>query len=169
MNLNIYLPPNSAHPPDVIKSIIFGRVRAYYLHNTHHQDFVNECATLTRNLIHCGWKWKELSSHFTDVFNILTKQGKKNLLHAAMKTRREKEAAKPADRLLVFRLPYHPRGVQRRDVRTAYRESGLEIACSNRRFICAQLRAPNLRDRVCRTALESEPNESPGDFLSMNP
>ena len=169
MNLNIYLPPNSAHPPDVIRSIIFGRVRAYYLHNTHHQDFVNECTTLTRNLIHCGWKWKHLRSHFTDVFNILTKQGKKNLLHAAMKTRREKEAAKPSERLLVFRLPYHPRGVQRRDVRTAYRESGLEIACSNRRFICAQLRATNLRDRVCRTALESQPNESPGDFLSMNP
>ena len=33
MNLNIYLPPNLAHHPlDVIQSIIFGRVRAYYLH-----------------------------------------------------------------------------------------------------------------------------------------
>ena len=46
-----------------------------------------------------------------------------------MKTWQEKEAAKLADRLLVFRLPYHLRGVQRRDVRTAYQESGLEIAC----------------------------------------
>ena len=122
MNLNIYLPPNLAHPPDVIiRSIIFGRVRAYYLHNTYHKDFVNECATLARNLIHYRWKWKQLSSHFTDVFNIFTKQGKKNLLHAAMKTRQEKEAAKPADRLLVVCLPYHPREVQRRDVPVAYR------------------------------------------------
>ena len=169
MNLNIYLPPNSAHPPDVIRSIVFGRVRAYFLHNTHAEDFITECALLEQNLIRCGWEWKHLCTHFNDAHESLMKQGKTILLEQAKKTRREKEAEKPDDRILVFRLPFHPRGVQRRQIRTAYRDSGLEEILSDRRFICAQCRPANLRDRVCSTVLEHQPGTAPSDFITANP
>ena len=169
MNLNIYLRPNSAHPPDVIQSIVFGSVCAYYLHNSRKDNFQNKCVTLARNLIHCGWEWGQLRSHFNDAFDLLQKQGKVNMLKRAMKTRREKNADSPAERLLVFRVPYHPRGVQRREIRKAYHDSGLENLLPDRRFICAQLRTINLRDRVCRTALECEPGATPSDFLATNP
>merc|ERR1712232_1123836 len=99
----------------------------------------------------------------------LKKHGRGNLLEQADKTRREKESEKPDDRILVFKLPYHPRGVQRRQIRTAYRQSGLEKIITDRRFICAQCRPVNLRDRVTRTALEDVPGANPSDFLSTNP
>jgi len=169
MNLNIYLPPNSAHPPDVIRSIIFGRVRAYFLHNSSSENFKTECFTLARNLMRCGWEWMSVKYHFTDAYNSLQKQGRYNLLHQAGRNRREKQAEQPNDKILVFRLPYHPRGIQRRQIRLAYQQSGLETIISNRRFICAQLRTVNLRDRVTRTALEDVPRANPSDFLSSNP
>ena len=101
-NLNIYLHRNSAHPPDIIRGIIVGHVQAYYLNNMHYKDFVNECTTLARNFIHCGWKWKQLSSHLTDVFNILTKQGKNNLLNAAMKSHLVKKKRPPSPLLIAY-------------------------------------------------------------------
>ena len=117
----------------------------------------------------CGWEWKSLSNHFNDAYATLKKQGKYNLLEQADKTRREKEAEKPDDRILVFKLPYHPRGVQQRQIRMAYRQSGLEEIITDQRFICAQCRPVNLRDRVTRTALENIPGANPSDFQSTNP
>ena len=64
MALNLYLPPNSTHPPGTICSLISGRVRAYFLHNTYREDFKVECVRLARNLIRSGWSWENLSSHF---------------------------------------------------------------------------------------------------------
>lgn len=82
----------------------------------------------------CGWEWTSLKKHFTDAYDSLTKQGRYNLLKQAAKTRQEKKAEKPDDQILVFRLPYHPRGIQRRHIRLAYQQSGLERVISNCRF-----------------------------------
>ena len=101
MNLNIYLPPNSAHPPDVIRSIVFGRVRAYFLHNTNAEDFITECALLAQNLIHCGWEWKHLCTHFNDAHESLMKQGK-NILYCSNKQKRHTKRKKLKSLTIVF-------------------------------------------------------------------
>ena len=41
LNLYLYLPPTSAHPPGCIKGLIFGMVGRFYAHNTHRSDFVH--------------------------------------------------------------------------------------------------------------------------------
>ena len=66
MNLNLYLPPHSAHPPDSIRSLIFGRTRAYFLHNTHQKDYVAECTRLSKDLMRRGWMWDSLKPHLTE-------------------------------------------------------------------------------------------------------
>ena len=86
MALNLYLPPNSAHPPDTICSLVFGRARAYFLHNTHREDFETECVHLARNLISSGWSWEDLSSHFDNAEAILMAIGKTTILQQSMKT-----------------------------------------------------------------------------------
>ena len=168
MSLQSYLPPNSAHPPDTLRSIICGRVRAYFLHCTHHQDFETECTELAKNLIASGWEWKAIRTHFNDIEQSLLQQGKKKLLQIAKKTRRQKDIESPPDHIIVFKLPYHPRGIQRRQCATAYNNSGLAALMPERRFITAQLRPKNLRDRVCRTTLRNVPGANPSDFLSTN-
>ena len=168
MSLHIYLPPHSTHPPDTLWSIICDQVRAYFLHCTHHQDFETECTELAKNLIASGWEWKAIRTHFNDIEQSLLQQGKKKLLQIAKKTRRQKDIESPPDHIIVFKLPYHPRGIQRRQCATAYNNSGLAALMPERQFITAQLRPKNLRDRVCRTTLRNVPGANPSDFLSTN-
>jgi hypothetical protein len=39
MNLYLYMPPGSVHPGKMLRSLIFGRLRTYWLQNTHLRDF----------------------------------------------------------------------------------------------------------------------------------
>ena len=76
MALNLYLPPNSAHLPDTIRSLVFGCVSAYFLHSTYREDFEAECVRLAQNLISSGWSWEDLSSHFDDAEEAMMAIGK---------------------------------------------------------------------------------------------
>ena len=170
MALNLYLPPNSAHPPDTIRSLVFGRVRAYFLHNTRREDFEQECVRLARNLINSGWSWEDLSSNFDDAEAAMMAIGKTTILQQSMKTRRQKDLEKEdVKHLMVFKLPFHPRGVQRQAITRAYKQSGLAELQENCRFIVAQCRPRNIRDRICATSLEDVPGENPSDLLVTNP
>ena len=55
MNLYLYLPPASCHPPGCIKGTIFGLVYNYFAQNTHRHDFVHFVALLFSRLIERGW------------------------------------------------------------------------------------------------------------------
>lgn len=169
MNLYLYLPPHSAHPADVIRSIVFGRTRAYFLHNTYEKDYVRNCYLLAKHLLARGWDWERLSPLFEEAAELLTRKGKPKLLANAMKTRRVKEKEKEDKRsILVFKHPHHPRGITRKQISGCYRNH-LQELIPERRFIVAQLRPTNLRDRVCSTALEDIPGANPSDCLIANP
>ena len=76
-NLHLYISPHSAHPPDIIRSLIFSRVRAYYLHNTYQKDYVYNCYLLASYLQKRGWGWVDLAPHLwtlTSASNNRTKQ-----------------------------------------------------------------------------------------------
>jgi hypothetical protein len=63
------------------------------------------------------------------------------------------EAKKP----IIFHLEYHPRGIQRSQVRQVYSGSKLDFSCFSPR---------NLRDRVCSTRLPDVPSENPSDLIT---
>ena len=41
MNLYLYIPPGSAHPRSMLRGLVFGRLRAYALHNTDRAGFMH--------------------------------------------------------------------------------------------------------------------------------
>ena len=40
LNLHLYIPPHSAHPKGVLKSLVFGNVQRYWQQNTERSDFI---------------------------------------------------------------------------------------------------------------------------------
>ena len=53
-NLYLYLPPHSAHPPGVIKSLIFGLTRKYKLQNSDPRDYKSMLVKLYQRLLARG-------------------------------------------------------------------------------------------------------------------
>jgi hypothetical protein len=66
---------------------------------------------------------------------------------------------------IMFHLKYHPRGLQQATARTVY-ETTLGPLLTDRNFVVAVSRAPNLRDRLWATTLPDNPGQNLSDILS---
>ena len=64
MNLYLYIPPHSAHPPGTIKGMVYGLLRRYYEQNSLREDFLNIMSLLFRRLVERGWDPKFLQDLF---------------------------------------------------------------------------------------------------------
>ena len=100
--------------------------------------------------------------------NSTTMRQKNLLLKSAKSSQKKKRDSTNKKQLLIFELPYHARGVQRKAVSRAFHNSGLAKLMQERHFIVAQCRPMNLRDRVCNTALENIPGANPSNYLTAS-
>jgi hypothetical protein len=57
MNLYLYIPPGSAHPGKMLRSLIFGLLYDFWLQNTHLGDFYAMAIILARRLMSHGYSF----------------------------------------------------------------------------------------------------------------
>ena len=60
LNLYQYICPNSAHPPWMLKGIVFSMLKRYYYQNSHLEDFWKIAMLLYKRLKDQGWDRKTL-------------------------------------------------------------------------------------------------------------
>ena len=160
MNLYLYIPPGSAHPEKMLRSLIFGRLRAYWLQNTHRSDFFKMAVLLARRLMARGYSFQTLKPLFEESSARL--QARLNRPAPQLPPPGQNDPAKKA---IIFHLEYHPRGIQRSQVRQVYSET-LAPILPDRHLIMAVSRPRNLRDRVCNTRLADIPGDNPSDLIT---
>jgi hypothetical protein len=160
MNLHLYIPPNSAHPHGVLRSLVFGRLQACWHQNTEEYNFVKIAALLAQRLIARGYSKQILTALFVEATERLTHLDCKNQQGAITV---EPAAAAKDKKPIFFHLPYHPRGMQRTTIRKAFNAS-LQKVLPHRTLIVAASRPKNLGDRVCRTRLPDVPGNNPSDL-----
>jgi hypothetical protein len=152
MNLYLYILPTSAHPPNLLKGLIFGRLRAYWKQNTDPDDFTHFATLLGKRLIARGWPK-------TTVI-VLMQKAIERLRNVADKSKQSSE--KP----IIFHLPFHPRGIQRQTIRDAYNKTvGRHI--KDRQLIVAVSRPRNIYDRLCKTTLKDIDGKNPSNFMNQ--
>ena len=66
MNLFLYIPALSAHPPGRLKSLIYGLLETYWLQNLHSRDYTKFSQLLHRRLIARGHDLKTINVLFTE-------------------------------------------------------------------------------------------------------
>ena len=146
----MYLPPGSAHPKNMLYSLVYGRLQAYRLQNTDTTDFIKMAKLLARRLISRGYSLESLKPVF--------QRAHARLLQSDPRESRNPVPTEslttddPSPKLLIFHLKYHPRGISHQQVRTAYSET-LESLIPERHLIIAVSRPKNLKDRLCSTIL----------------
>ena len=152
MNLQLYIPPRSAHPPGVTQGAIIGLIKTYWETNTNLADFITHASNLYMRFAKRGYPIPLLNTLFTKACNRLT---------------RKKEEGENEDyrRQLFFHLLYHPKGIERTNIRQAY-EQTLKAIVPNRKFTVAISQPRNLRDKLCRSKLAiTNNNNNPSDFI----
>ena len=118
MNLFLYIPPHSAHPPGMIKSLIFGLLRTYKLQNSYQSNFISTAKLLHQCLLDRGYSREIISPIFSDA---LEKLHRKPPWSPNPQHRKDKEPSlKKHKERLFFHLQYHPQDISRRRISTIY-------------------------------------------------
>ena len=164
-NLFLYISPNSAHPPGLIKSLIFGILSTYHFQNTRHSDFLLMVGHFFNRLTNRGHNKENLRELFLEAMQVI-----EDRCNPVIDTKKITDASELAlnDNRIFFHLPYHPRDISRKtirdiyeatcenDSRTNFRHTVNQKSCAPmqiHKLTVAYHRPKNLRDVLCPSAL----------------
>jgi hypothetical protein len=149
MNLYQYIPPHSAHPPGMIKGMIYGMLRTYYRQNSRREDYWKNAMQFYKLLKNRGWLRATIESIFVSAHEKIISQPRSNKKHQQTTNHQDED-----EELLILHLEYHPNDIPRKQLRQIYNEhlghiverSKFDGGLSIDRSIIAYHRPPNLRD-----------------------
>ena len=154
LNLYLYLPPASAHPPGVLKGLIFGLIRRYHAQNTHREDYHRMVRLLYHRLLERGWNSLQISPIIQGICRTLSRQPH---------TPDPPPARESEGKQLFIHLTYHPNDISRQRIRTLY-DKHLGNLLSNKlhveRPIIAYSRSTNIGESVTKAKLHQAPGRT---------
>ena len=157
MNLHLYIPPSSEHPPSCIKGTIFSLINRYYRQNTHQQDFIYFASLLYHRTLQRGWN-RELIRKL-----ILEATGRAENPKPYKQTTQENNKT-----TLFLHFQFHKDGMSRQQIRRAY-EDNLSSVCQTElnitRAIVAFSRPKNIGDFITKAKLHQGPGKSASTIM----
>jgi len=142
MNLYLYIPPKSAHPPSCFKDLIHGELQRYWNQNNP-TDFQNITTNFIQRLVERGHTIEDITPL---------------LLQAAFQlnptTTIKSSQNNSEEDTLYIHWEHHPHGIQRRDLRQIYNKT-LSNVSPFKKMTVALSRPTNLRDLLVRAALNT--------------
>ena len=154
MNLYQYIPPTSAHPPHMMKGIVFSLMRNYYLQNTLAETYINIASLLHKRLVARGWDKKVIKEY------ILAADEKLRLNPPTLYT----PPPDPDDhdngefKRTSWFLPwaYHPNDVPRHVIQKIFQQECAdileeELGCNKLTIMYSK--APNLQEKLTKAKL----------------
>ena len=114
-NLYLYIPPHSAHPPGITRSLIYGLLRKYWIQNTSHTSFCHITRLLFQPLIARGHCSEYLTSLFIEAAHNLDRQNR-------LPTNASKNSNSYKNDLFL-KWRYHPLYIPQRSIRHSYRHT----------------------------------------------
>lgn len=150
LNLYLYTPRNSAHPPGVLKGLIFGLIKKFRLQNPNEADFLFIRKKFLERLLARGYTKHQLIPIF--------RQASKKFLQKHFL----QEKSKNKYESLVLTLPYNPRTFNSLQVKSILKIQQLEKLLNQydmeNRIVIGYTRPKNLGQHLTRTkfSLENE-------------
>ena len=161
MNLFLYIPEHSAHPPGLTKSLITGLLETYWRQNSQKKDFLSRARLLYERLLARGHKPNKLKPVFTSAAERLELKSNCNWKRSEVKQDKNR---------IFLHWPFHPKDVSRQQIRDSYEntceipnakgESFKRLITKNdevfkiSKLTVAYSRSKNLRDMLSPTRLK---------------
>ena len=161
MNLFLYLPPSSSHPPGCIKGTIYGLINRYHAQNTYRKDYLYFVTMLYKHLLDRGWEREHIRKLMIEAITEVESRGNKGQKSS------DSAEDKTSDRLFLH-LQYHPDDIPRREVQELYQEHCGELfqrLLNIDRPTIAYSRPPNLGEFVTKAKLHQAPDRTASRIL----
>jgi hypothetical protein len=164
MNLYLYLCPSSSHPPGVMKGLIYGSVRRFWLQNSNPDDYRQVIKAFFTHLRAQGHTREKLIPLFLEAADHVDSQQT-----APKPIKAQPSITTAADsRPLFFHIQYHPLELPSSLIRSTFDRCcpTLRTELDVDRIIVAHLRQPNLQDLLCKTQLQEPEGARASNILS---
>ena len=167
LNLYLYLPPNSAHPPGVVKGLIIGLLLRIVRLTTDSTLHSRLCSQVFHRLVARGYTSTFLKPLFDRALASIAQTSSLPVPALAGSLK------KPLP--IFLHLPFHPRDIQSSDIQSLFRrifdsntlqQTAPNILPSLRRLIIAYHRPPNLGNLLCPRRIEKTPGPNVSMILS---
>jgi len=160
LNLYLYLPPLSAHPPGCLKGLIIGELKRYWLQNTT-ENFEDLVSKFLKRLVARGHPIEKLSPIFNQAALILDGTSKRN------------SDSTNNDRTIFIHWTYHPNGLKSNQIKGIYNQTlqpqlnydKTIVALNYDKTIVAVSRPQNLKDALTRAALTLQNGKTVQSFI----
>ena len=118
MNLYLYLPPHSAHPPGITRSHLYSLLRKYWIQNTLKRDFTSIIKSLFQWLLTRGHHPQCLCKLFINAAHTLDSKP----IHSPSSQQIYHGNTPPTSHpnTIFLKWQYHPLGLPKRDLRQIY-------------------------------------------------
>jgi hypothetical protein len=167
LNLHLYIPAFSAHSPNMIRGLVFGMLRRFWLQNAHAEDYIRLTKAFFGYLIERGYSREQLRTLFVE---------------AAQKLEEPvlpKCSNRDGTRNKVFlHVQFHPFQITGKAIQSVFRQECAEALRNAEnpaddydrlgidRLIIAHSRAKNLRDKLCSSRLVLPEGRRVSEFVS---
>ena len=121
MNLHLYIPPHSAHPPGMVKSLVYGLLKTYWAQNSDVKDFQRMVHLQNTRLLQRGHQPATLTPLFKECglhIDTMDRNRIERLNHSLLLPSRTENNGQR----LFFHIPYHPRDILRKLICDVYEE-----------------------------------------------
>ena len=161
MNLYLCLCPSSAHPPGVLKGLIFGALRRHWRQNSDIKDYQLMVSKLFDHLRDRGHLEEDLLPIFHEAARRLDPGPNNIVLWLDPPT-------DATGKTIFFHAQDHPTDISRSAIRQAFNQCcpmlQSEIGMTTQ-FTAACSRQPNLRDKLSKTKLTGPPGHRASNTL----
>jgi hypothetical protein len=140
MNLYLYIPPLSAHPPSCLKGLITGELQRYWLQNSR-TDFQRILVKFIERLTERGHTIESLKPIFEQA-----------AIRLEIRPKMLANSTTDNNGTLFLHRTYHPYGLSRSTIRHVFQQV-LEPVLDYDHMIIATARPPNLRDLLTHSCL----------------
>ena len=181
MNLFLYIPPTSAHPPGIAKGLIHGSLQKYWKQNTKTTDFQHITKLFFQRLLARGHNPTLTRQLFIDAAKKMeTSEQKTDETDGNNNKNKNKNNIKQIDQTKIFfHRQFHPKDISRRQIQTLFQKTcidnnefgegfrsfeGMHID----RMVVAYSKPKNIRDLIIPSKLFESSNVSASAVIARH-
>lgn len=169
INLYQYIPPYSAHPPNMIKGIVYSLLRTYYDQNSDINDYYDMAIKLYQRHVARGWEKAKFKQYILDANLRIQNEPTPSptITHTNQPTTLQ-STTKLRDTIYLH-WEYHPNDIPRRRIRAIYNSCCEEILRKSidiEQMTIAYSRPPNIKDLLTKAKLHQAPGQEASKYYS---